>query len=105
MQLHAGMPEQFARYRSFASFSRSFSHCLLQAKTKAERVVKTKATLVQGLKCRNVSLLSDVDSAKMKTELEALGNMLDSIQSYNSYGKLKAFKFTEQELTSAFATW
>jgi len=41
----------------------------------------------------------------MKTELEALGNMLDSIQSYNSYGKLKAFKFTEQELTNAFKAW
>lgn len=50
-------------------------------------------------------LLSDEDSARMKAELEALGTLLDSIQSYNSYGKLKAFKFTEEELNSAFKAW
>jgi hypothetical protein len=52
-----------------------------------------------------VPLLSDDDSAKMKTDLEALGTLLDSIQSYNSYGKLKAFKFTEDELTKAFKAY
>ncbi|MBP6046015.1 MAG: hypothetical protein KA530_02925 [Ferruginibacter sp.] len=93
-----GLPD----YTSELEKPETISKIITEAKTKAERVVKTKATLVQGLKCRNVSLLSDADSAKMKTDLEALGNMLDSIQSYNSYGKLKAFKFTEQELTTAF---
>src|SRR4030042_572428 len=73
--------------------------------TEAERVVKTKAIIVQGLKCRHVPLLNDDDSAKMKTELEALGTLLDSIQSYNSYGKLKAFKFTEDELTKTFKAY
>ena len=72
---------------------------------KAERVVKTKAVVGQGLKCRTVSLLRDEDSSRMKTELDALGTMLDSIQSYNSYGKLKAFKFTEDHLNNAFKAW
>jgi hypothetical protein len=52
-----------------------------------------------------VPLLSDEESDKIKTELDVLGTMLDSIQSYNSYGKLKAFKFTEDELNVAFKAW
>ena len=96
-----GLPD----YTSELEKPETISKIITEAKTKAERVVKTKATVAQGLKCRNVSLLSDADSASMKTELEALGNMLDGIQSYNSYGKLKAFKFTEQELTTIFKAW
>ena len=96
-----GLPD----YTSELEKPETISKIITEAKTKAERVVKTKATVAQGLKCRNVSLLSDTDSASMKTELEALGNMLDGIQSYNSYGKLKAFKFTEQELTTIFKAW
>lgn len=93
-----GLPD----YTSELEKPETISKIITEAKTKAERVVKTKAIVVQGLKCRNVPLLSDEDSAKMKTELDALGTMLDSIQSYNSYGKLKAFKFTEEELNTAF---
>jgi hypothetical protein len=96
-----GLPD----YTSELEKPETISKIITEAKTKAERVVKTKATVAQGLKCRNVSLLSDADSVSMKTELEALGNMLDGIQSYNSYGKLKAFKFTEQELTTIFKAW
>jgi hypothetical protein len=96
-----GLPD----YTSELEKPETISRIITEAKTKAERVVKTKATVAQGLKCRNVSLLSDTDSASMKTELEVLGNMLDGIQSYNSYGKLKAFKFTEQELTTTFKAW
>ncbi len=93
-----GLPD----YTSELEKPETISKIITEAKTKAERAVKTKAVVVQGLKCRNVSLLSDEDSAKMKTELEALVAMLDSIQSYNTYGKLKAFKFTESELNTAF---
>jgi hypothetical protein len=83
----------------------TISRIISEAKSKAERVVKTKALVAQGLKCRAISLLSDEEAVKMKSELDALGNMLDSIQSYNSYGKLKAFKFTEEELKDAFKAW
>lgn len=96
-----GLPD----YTSELEKPDTISKIITEAKTRAERVVKTRATIVQGLKCRNVNLLSDQDSTKMKTELEALGTKLDSIQSYNSYGKLKAFKFTEDELTAAFKAY
>ncbi len=93
-----GLPD----YTSELEKPETISRIITEAKTIAEKVVKTKATVVQGLKCRNVSLLSEEDIANMKTELEALGKLLDNIQSYNSYGKLKAFKFTEVELIAAF---
>lgn len=96
-----GLPD----YTSELEKPDTISKIITEAKIKAEKVVKTKAIVAQGLKCRNVSLLNEADSAGMKTELEALGNMLDSIQSYNSYGKLKAFKFTDQELNVAFNAW
>jgi len=78
---------------------------ITEAKDRAERVVKIKAQVSSGLKCRSIALLSDDESGKIKTELDALGMMLDSIQSYNSYGKLKAFKFTEDELTTTFKAY
>lgn len=96
-----GLPD----YTSELEKPETISKIITSAKNYADRVVRTKAIIVQGLKCRNVPLLSDEDSAKMKTELETLGAMLDSIQSYNSYGKLKAFKFTEDELTATFKAY
>ncbi|WP_207425049.1 DUF6079 family protein [Pedobacter sp. SYSU D00535] len=96
-----GLPD----YTSELEKPETITKIITEAKTKVERTVTTKATIAQGLKCRNVSLLSDDMSANMKVELDNLAGILDSIQSYNSYGKLKAFKFTEDELTSAFEAW
>lgn len=96
-----GLPD----YTSELEKPETISKIITSAKNYADRVVRTKAIIIQGLKCRNVPLLSDEDSAKMKTEFESLGAMLDSIQSYNSYGKLKAFKFTEDELTAIFKAY
>ena len=72
---------------------------------KVEKVVSTKALLVQGLRCRNISLLPDTVIEKMKNELDTLHTMLDSIQSYNTYGKLKSFRYTSDELKSAFQAY
>lgn len=96
-----GLPD----YTSELEKPETISRIITEAKTKAERVVKTKAIIVHGLKCRNVPLLSEDKCAEMKAQLEILGTMLDIIQSYNSYGKLKAFKFTEDELMTAFKAY
>ena len=96
-----GLPD----YTSELEKPETISKIITEAKTKAEKTVRTKAVITQGLKCRNVPLVNDGDIATMKSALEALGNMLDSIQSYNTYGKLKAFKFTEEELNSTFKGW
>ncbi len=96
-----GLPD----YSSELEKPETISKIITEAKTKAEKTVRTKAVITQGLKCRNVPLLNDGDIATMKSALEALGSMLDSIQSYNTYGKLKAFKFSEEELNSTFKGW
>lgn len=83
----------------------TISKIITEAKTKAERVVKTRAFVIQGLKCRNVPLLTEEENTKIKDELETLGNLLDNIQSYNTYGKLKAFKHTADELNTAFKAY
>lgn len=98
---HLGLPD----YTSELEKPETISKIITEAKVMAERAVKTKAVVVQGLKCRNVSLLNEEDSHKIKSELETLSAMLDSIQSYNTYGKLKSFKFTENELQAAFSAY
>jgi hypothetical protein len=72
---------------------------------KAGKVAITRNTVSGGLKCRNVALLSDEHIQTIKDELHALANLLDGIQSYNTYGKLKAFKYTDEELATAFAAY
>jgi len=85
--------------------SETITKIITEAKTRVERVVRTKALVAQGLRCRNVALLTDDKAQEMKTELDTLSSLLDSIQSYNTYGKLKAFKYTENELKKAFTAW
>lgn len=85
--------------------SETITKIITEAKSRVERVVRTKALVSQGLRCRNVTLLPDDKAQQMKTELDVLSTLLDSIQSYNTYGKLKAFKYTEDELKKAFIAW
>ncbi|SEN03895.1 hypothetical protein SAMN05192574_102262 [Mucilaginibacter gossypiicola] len=92
-------------YTSELEKPETISKIITEAKAKAEKVVKTRAAISQGLKCRNVPLLSEEETERMKTGLEELGVMLDSIQSYNSYGKLKSFKFKDEELGQTFKAW
>jgi hypothetical protein len=96
-----GLPD----YTSELEKPETISKIITEAKTKAERTVKTKAIISQGLRCRNIPLLNEEESSKMKTELESLTTLLDGIQSYNSYGKLKSFKFTEEQLNEAFKAY
>lgn len=76
-----------------------------RAKEMVQRVVKIKTVVAQGLKCRNVPLLTDDEASTMKTGLEALSTMLDGIQAYNTYGKLKNFRFSETDLNAAFTAY
>jgi len=85
--------------------SETITKIITEAKSRVERVVKTKAIIAQGLRCRNVALLTDEQTQRMRMELDILSTLLDSIQSYNTYGKLKAFKYTEDELKNAFVAW
>ena len=96
-----GLPD----YTSDLEKPETISTIITESKVKAERVARIKAQITQGLKCRSIALLSEEESLKMKTELEALGVMLDSIQSFTSYGKLKSFNVTEEQLKTTFQAY
>ena len=79
---------------------------LVDLRTSAEIAVKRVATLknqVQnGLKCRSIELLSPDRSKDYTTKLGRLVEVLDEILQYNTFGKLRAFKLTVEELDEAF---
>lgn len=81
------------------------AHIVTVARTRVERVVKTRAALTNGLRCRNVPLLDEEEARRMKSGLDELAALLDGIQTYNTHGKLKAFKYTEEEIHAAFAAY
>lgn len=78
---------------------------ITEARSRADKVAITRTTVANGVKCRNISLLSEEQAQKIKDELQTLATMLDGIQSYNTYGKLKAFKYTADALSSAFTAY
>jgi len=96
-----GLPD----YTSELEKPDTISKIITEAKTKTDLVVKTKAIVASGLSCRGVDLLSAEESEKIKSELENLSTMLDSIQTYNTYGKLKSFKLSSEDLTTAFKAY
>ena len=78
---------------------------LSEAKTRVDKVVKARAVVSSGLKCKGVALIREDEAIKMKTELDILATMLDGIQSYNNIGKLKGFKYSEDDLNTAFEAY
>ncbi len=83
----------------------TLSGILSESKTRAERVVRLRAVLSSGIKCRSVSLISDKVSQEMSAALDKLASVLDGIQSYNTFGKLRGFKYREDELKEVFKAW
>lgn len=76
-----------------------------RAQDMVKRVVETKAMVTAGLKCKSINLLKEEEEEDYKTKLESLAGVLDKIQTYNTYGKLKSFSFTSEELKDAFLAY
>lgn len=83
----------------------TINEILTRSKEKIDRVLKTITELSKGLKCRNLELLTPEKTREMKSGLEVLSKTLDTIHSYNTYGKLKSFKLTEEVLLNDFASF
>jgi soluble cytochrome b562 len=75
------------------------------AQEMVKRVVETKAKVTEGLKCKSINLLKEKDEEDYKTRLQSLAELLDKIQTYNTYGKLKSFSFTSEELKETFKAY
>ncbi|KYK31514.1 MAG: ATP-binding protein [Theionarchaea archaeon] len=64
-----------------------------------ETVVKTQQVLQGNLNVWNVELLSDKEKERIQTQLSQLKQFLESLQIYNTPGKLKNFKYTNEDIT------
>jgi hypothetical protein len=96
-----GLPD----YASELDKPETISKIITEAHNRVETVVKTKAQVAQGIRCRTIALLPDSEAETMKSKLQELATLLDAIQTYNTYGKLKAFRFTENEMILKFEAW
>jgi len=76
-----------------------------EAKKMVEKTVEIRATLTSGLKCKSTNLLKPDEEEQYKTKLDALSGLLDKIQSYNTYGKLKSFSYTSDVLNDTFQAY
>jgi hypothetical protein len=98
---HLGIPDLSAELEKADTLAR----ILTEAKKRAERVARIKSELSKGLRCRNVELLDSVEAARISEALEKLVSVLDGIQGYDTFGKLKSFRYKEEELNNAFSGW
>ena len=64
-----------------------------------EKVVKTQKDLEGNLGVWNVELLNDTEKEGMHAKLSQLKQFLESLQIYNTPGKLKNFKYTRKDIT------
>ena len=68
-------------------------------------VATTIASLNSGVTCNNIALINDETKTTYISQLQNLLNVLDTVSNLNTFGKLKGFKFTEQELDEAFKAY
>lgn len=75
------------------------------AKKMVEKTIEVRAVLSSGLKCKSNSLLKPEEEEVYKVKLDILSDLLDKIQSFNTYGKLKSFSYTSDELNEKFEAY
>ncbi len=98
---HLSLPDLTSELDNPATLSR----ILTKASDMVKVVVTIKAKLASGITCRNVELLPPDKTTEYLAKLSRLADMLDSIQSYNTFGKLRGFQHTENDLKEAFEAW
>jgi len=75
------------------------------ASERVKIVVSLKAKIAAGIRCRNVELLPAEKTVEYCAKLDRLAQVLDSIQSFNTFGKLRGFSHSEEDLLEAFEAW
>ena len=76
-----------------------------EAKKMVEKTVGIRAVVASGLKCKSSNLLKPSEEEDYRTKLDNLSELLDKIQSYNTYGKLKSFSYTSDVLNETFQAY
>lgn len=98
---HLGLPDLSAELEKADTLAR----ILTEAQKRAERVARIKSILSKGIYCRNVPLLEAHETDRISAELEKLVTVLDGIQAYDTFGKLKSFRYSVDELEQAFKAY
>ena len=70
-----------------------------------DKVVKTIATLNDGIQCNGLALIDDITKSKQISELQTLLTILDNVRNLDTYGKLKGFRYSEVDLDTAFKAY
>lgn len=71
----------------------------------SDKVAKTIALLNDGIRCSGISLIEDSTKAGYVSKLQNLLSVLDNVRNLDTFGKLKGFKYTEDELDVAFKAY
>lgn len=80
----------------------TFSSLAKNLTTYSDNVVKTISYLTDGIRCNGIALIDDSTTADYAAKLHNLINVLDNVRNLDTFGKLKGFKYTEEELEAAF---
>lgn len=76
-----------------------------ESKERNNRIVKARSIVSNGIKCQTVLLISESEVMNIKNDLDELSKILDTIQSYDSYGKLKNIRISEEKLVYSFVAY
>jgi hypothetical protein len=98
---HLGLPDLSGELEKPDTLSR----IMTEAKHRVGKVVSLRAKVSAGIRCRSVPLLTEAKAEEIRTGFDKLSSVLDGIQGYNTFGKLRGFKYSEDELKEAFAAW
>lgn len=76
-----------------------------EAQQRVEKVAEEEAKLQNGIYCREISLLTEAKLKEYQEKLGRLKNTLDRIVNFDTYGKLKNFNLSAEEIEEAFEGW
>ena len=71
----------------------------------SDNVAKTIAVLHEGIRCNGISLIDETTKADYSAKLQNLLSVLDTVRNLDTFGKLKGFKYTEEELDETFKAY
>lgn len=83
----------------------TLSRIITEAARRAESAVKTRALLSSGIRCRSIELLTPEKTVEYLAYLNAFIDLMDRIQAYNTFGKLRGFNIEEEDLLQVFSAW
>ncbi|MBO7485543.1 MAG: hypothetical protein J6T84_05730 [Spirochaetaceae bacterium] len=96
-----GLPDLTGSLKEPSTFSK-LSESIMQY---SDKVVKSIAILQEGIRCNGISLIDESDKLDKISKLNNLMSVLNTVRNFDTFGKLKGFKYSEQELEEAFSAY